>query len=234
MNVREHFISLNAEFSRVIDLSLASDSEKRISNAFEFVEDLLKWQKLLEKRVDTTIFLSAIQEYELSFQAALCGQYRYAFISQRYFLEQICRFIYLSTNELYLRHWKLGLRDIAWGTLTEKDSGIFSAAFIRAFFPAIEAHGSRMQSAADKLYRESSEFVHGNYQKIEILPNQIKFSEHLIAKWVDSIESNKVIVLFVLFMRFSYDFDPAEIRGLYESSSDDLCDIEGFNSLLLI
>ena len=82
------------------------------------------WHGILKNKVDTTILVSAIKEYEFSFQAVLNGQYRYAFTAQRYFLEQVGRYIYLSTNELYLRHWKLGIKDIAWGTIVDKDNKV--------------------------------------------------------------------------------------------------------------
>lgn len=112
-NCKEHFSGLNTQFSGVIDSSFSSELAAKISELFQFIDDLHTWLELLKGKEDTTILLSAIQEYEFGFQAVLNGQYRYAFIAQRYFLEQLCRFIYLSTNELHLRHWRLGLRDIS-------------------------------------------------------------------------------------------------------------------------
>lgn len=127
---KSHFIKLNNEFSSIIEASFSSDKATKISELFQFLDDLNMWYEILKEKGDTTILMSAIKEYEFSFQALLNGQYRYAYTAQRYFLEQMCRFIYLSTNELDLRHWKLGLKDIPWGSIIDKDNGIFSRIFI--------------------------------------------------------------------------------------------------------
>ena len=203
----DHFLSLNARFGDIIKLSFNSRHEPLLSSLFQFVDDLTLWQSMLECHTDTTILVSAIKEYELGFQAAVCGQYRYAFIAQRYFIEQICRFIYLSTNELHLRHWKLGLRDVSWGALTDKENGIFSKIFIRAFYPEIDAEGDHVLSIVSKLYRETSEFVHGNFDKMKVIPSQIEFNLEMLLKWLEFMETSKFVALFSLFMRFSKDID---------------------------
>ena len=233
MRVEDHFLNLNKEFEKIIKYTFEVDTESRISNTFFFVDGLMKLNSVLDRRADTTILASAIQEYQFGCQAAVCGQYRYAFIAQRYFLEQICRFIYLSTNELHLRHWKLGLRDISWGSLIDNESGIFSKVFIRAFYPDVEDEGLHMLSIASKLYRESSEFVHGNFEKITCMPNNIEFNKDILSKWLDLMESSKLITLFLLFMRFSNDFTKEEYSSLQEIAQDELRNIDSFNKLFI-
>jgi len=229
----EHFLSLNTRFGEIITLSFNSKHEPLLSTLFQFVDDLTLWQSMLECHADTTILVSAIKEYELGFQAAVCGQYRYAFIAQRYFIEQICRFIYLSTNELHLRHWKLGLRDVSWGALTDKENGIFSKIFIRAFYPEIDDEGDRVLSIVSKLYREASEFVHGNFDKMKVIPSQIEFNLEMLLKWLEFMETSKFVALFLLFMRFSKDIDKANIHKFEDMARDELLGIEGFNLLFL-
>lgn len=230
-NCKEHFTNLNQQFGGVIDESFSSEHSAKLIELFQFSEDLNVWVDLLNNGTDRTILISAIQEFELGFQAVVSGQYRYSFIAQRYFLEQISRFIYLSTNELHLRHWKLGLRDISWGALIENDSGIFSKVFIRAFYPEIEAEGSHLVTIASKLYRESSEFIHGNFNKIEELPDSIGLNSSLLEKWIDFMETSKFIALFLLFMRFSKDIDSQELHRIEEMAKEELGGIEEFNIL---
>jgi hypothetical protein len=143
----------------------------------------------------------------------------------------MCRFIYLSTNELYLRQWKLGLRDVSWGEFTDKEKGIFSKIFIRAFYPEIDNEGDHVLKITSKLYRESSEFVHGNFDKIRSIPDQIEFNQEILSKWIDFMETSKFIVLFLLFMRFSKDITSADIHKLEDMSREELCGIEGFSLL---
>lgn len=230
-NCKEHFSNLNQQFGEVIDESFSSEHGAKLIELFQFSEDLNVWVDLLNDGTDRTILISAIQEFELGFQAVVSGQYRYSFIAQRYFLEQICRFIYLSTNELHLRHWKLGLRDISWGALIDNENGIFSKVFIRAFYPEIEAEGSHLITIASKLYRESSEFIHGNFNKIEELPNSIELNSSLLEKWIDFMETSKFIALFLMFMRFSKDIDNQDMHRIEEMAKEELSGIEEFNFL---
>jgi hypothetical protein len=229
----DHFLSLNERFGEIIKLSFNSQHEPLLSSLFQFVDDLTLWQSTLESHTDTTILLSAIKEYELGFQAAVCGQYRYAFIAQRYFIEQMCRFIYLSTNELHLRHWKLGLRDVSWGALSDKEAGIFSKIFIRAFYSEIDDEGAHILSIVSKLYRETSEFVHGNFDKMKVIPSQIEFNLEMLFKWLGFMETSKFVALFLLFMRFSKDIDRVNIHNFEDMARDELLSIDGFNLLFL-
>lgn len=230
-NCKEHFLNLNAQFGQVIGDSFSSDLGHRLIELFQFSDDLSVWTELLSDETDCTILISAIQEFELGFQAVVSGQYRYSFIAQRYFLEQICRFIYLSTNELHLRHWKLGLRDISWGSLVDKESGIFSKVFIRAFYSEVESEGDHLVTIASKLYRESSEFIHGNFNKIEELPSSIEFHPSLLGRWMDFMETSKFVSLFLLFMRFSKDIGRQDIGKIEEMAKEELGGIVEFNLL---
>lgn len=229
----KHFLSLNARYGEIVQLSFNSVHESSLTSLFQFVDDLTLWQAMLECRADTTILVSAIKEYELGFQAAVCGQYRYAFIAHRYFIEQMCRFIYLSTNELHLRHWKLGLRDVSWGALADKENGIFSKIFIRAFYPEIDDEGVHILTIVSKLYRESSEFVHGNFNKISAIPDQIEFNIEMLSKWLEFMGTSKFIALFLLFMRFAKDINCVDIHKLEDMAREELSGIDGFNLLFI-
>lgn len=230
-NCKEHFSSLNDQFRQVIEDSFSSERGPKLVELFQFSDDLNIWTELLKDGTDCTILISAIQEFELGFQAVVSGQYRYSFIAQRYFLEQICRFIYLSTNELHLRHWKLGLRDISWGSLVDKENGIFSKEFIRAFYSEVESEGDHLVAIASKLYRESSEFIHGNFNKIEELPNSIEFNSSLLDRWIEFMVTSKFVALFLLFMRFSKDIGHHDISKIEEMAKEELGGIVEFNLL---
>lgn len=230
---REHFLKINSRFENIINASFDSEYGGNLSDLFQFVEDLTLWLNILNEKIDTTILTSVVNEYELGFQAVANGQYRHAFMSNRYFLEQICRFIYLSTNELCLRQWKLGLREVAWGSLVDKDNGIFSKLFIRSFFPEVESEGEHMLKLVSSLYRETSEFIHGNFTKIVTSSSEIEFKPKLLKAWLEFMETNKFVSTFLLFMRFSKDCTREDILRLEELARDELSGIEGFNILFI-
>lgn len=228
-----HFSSLNDMYRKVIEQSFESKHEALLSEMFQFTEDLTLWCDILSEHTDTTLLISAMQEFELGFQAAVSGQYRYAFIANRYFIEQVCKYVYLSSNEFYLRQWKCGLRDISWNSITDVDSGIFSVNYIRAFYSEVDTEGKHILQLVSALYRETSEFVHGNFSKIDILPMKIEFNEELLEKWLANVGSAKFIVLFLLCMRFSKDLNQSELEKLEDSIREELCGIEEFTLLFI-
>lgn len=90
-----------------------------------------------------------------------------------------------------------------------------------------------MITLVSKLYRESSEFIHGNFNKIEELPTNIEFSEALLEKWLDFTETSKFVSIFLLFMRFSKDLDSESIQKIEEMAKEELSGIEEFNLLFI-
>lgn len=220
-------------YGEVIEKSYQSPHDSKLAELFQFTEDLASWCEVLACHTDTTLLISALHEYELGFQAAVSGQYRFAFSANRYFIEQVCKFICLSSNEFHLRQWKGGYRDIPWNSIIDNDSGIFSVNFIRVFYSEIESEGKHILGLVLKLYRETSEFVHGNFLNIRVLPKNIDFDENLLKKWLDNMETAKFIVIFLLCMRFSKDLTKNDLNKLEDSIKDELCGIEEFNLLFI-
>lgn len=228
-----HFTKINEMYGEVIKHSYQSQYAAKLANMFQFSEDLNSWCEVLSHYTDTTLLISALHEFELGFQAAVSGQYRFAFSANRYFVEQVCKFIYLSSNEFHLRQWKGGFRDISWNSITDNDSGIFSVNYIRVFYSEIESEGKHIFELISKLYRETSEFVHGNFLNIRLLPKNIEFNESLLEKWLSNMETAKFVAIFLLCMRFSKGLNKKELGVLEDSIRDELCGIEEFNLLFI-
>lgn len=230
---KEYFSSLNKIYGEIIEETFQTKSEAGLSEMFQFTEDLSLWHEVLMKQVDTTLFISAIKEYEIGFQAAVSGQYRFAFVANRYFVEQICKFIFLSSNEYLLRLWKKGMRDVGWSTIIDIENGIFSQNYIRAFYPEVDTEGKHLQQLVSTLYRETSEFVHGNFSKIDGLPTNLELNQELLEKWIENVKTAKFIVIFLLCMRFSKDLNKDEKERLEDCIREELCGIDEFNLLFL-
>jgi hypothetical protein len=84
---------------------------------------------------------------------------------------------------------------------------------------------------SSKLYRESSEFVHGNFEKITTISSQVKCQPEMLAKWIEYMETSKLIVHFLLFMRFSKDLKPEDAINFETMAQEELCGIDGFGCL---
>lgn len=53
----------------------------------------------------------------------------------------------------------------------------------------------------------------------------------MLGKWLEYMETGKLILLFLLFMRFFKDLDNAEASKLETMAQDELCGTEGFENL---
>jgi hypothetical protein len=115
----------------------------------------------------------------------------------------------------------------------DNENGIFAKTFIRAFFPEVDSEGAHMIKLVSALYRESSEFIHGNFVNIVAIPSRIEFKPELLKKWLEFIETSKFISTFLLFMRFSKDFEKKEILKLEDIAREELGGIEEFNLLFI-
>ena len=125
----------------------------------------------------------------------------------------------------------MGLKDIAWGSLIDKDNGIFSKTFIRAFYNEVEGEGTHMITLSSKLYRETSEYIHGNFNKVVDMPAQLDFDPLLLNKWLEFVETSKFITVFLLTIRFSKDLSRTELVKIEDNVRDELGGIEDFNLL---
>jgi hypothetical protein len=64
---KNHFLKLNEQFVQVIETSFRSEHGTKLSELLQFIDDLNLWVELLHEKVDTTILISAVKEYELGF-----------------------------------------------------------------------------------------------------------------------------------------------------------------------
>ena len=53
----------------------------------------------------------------------------------------------------------------------------------------------------------------------------------MLDKWLEYMETGKLIAIFLLFMRFSKDFSVSDLAKIETMAQDELCGIDGFESL---
>lgn len=184
-----------------------------------FLEDYIKWIEILDDAPETYIYKNAAKVYQEALGNMLMGLYQPAFMGLRYFLERTLTGVYYSANELELRTWMNGRRDTYWAELigregedefSEKEKvkdmnvniGLFSLKFTRAFFPELENAAKTFRSLTQMVYRNCSEFVHGNPNAINELGKTIDFSESVAAKWNDYADTIARCILYAFMMRY--------------------------------
>lgn len=146
------------------------------------------------------------------------GLYQPAFMGLRYFLERTLTGVFYSGNELELRTWLRGERDTYWTELIGRDdkggakqneernvnvdSGLFSLKFTRAFFPEIVDSAKTFRSLTSKVYRNCSEFVHGNPRAIDQIGQNNEFSLDVTEKWNEFADTIIRCILYAFVMRY--------------------------------
>ena len=172
---------------------------------FEFSENIYdEKEKELLKVVSSQIEVSALN---LSF-----GLYRQAFSALRLSLEMGLGIVHFSTFKLEHYEWLNGKADIKWSKLIDKDSGVLSRRFTDAFFPDLSSSVGDYNVRAAQVYRQLSEFVHGNCETWESKNLTISKNEDLIVKYFGYFTSVKEILLFSLCCRFLRSFSSDKIE----------------------
>lgn len=224
--MRHHYEQLLSNCEVVLDASFTTDADGLIANAHAFITDLETWHAVLEGRLEQRAVAVAAQEYQYALMAVTLGQYRQAFGALRTFLELTCAALLFSANELEMRLWLQGERDVSWTKLTDENNGVLSHTFARAFYPELKDDVSHYRQLAKKVYRECSEFVHANPNTHEIIPGKVEFNREVFLGWHDKAATARLVATFVLVLRYLQTLPASSLPQLEGPVLDQLNHIE--------
>jgi hypothetical protein len=108
----------------------------------------------------------------------------------------------------YLKAWSLGRDDIYWGQLSDEQNGVISKNFCALFFPEMADEAKQFRSIASSVYRECSEFVHGNPKAISKLPQTLEFRKETILDWANKLDTMCLVITFVFTVRYLVELKP--------------------------
>jgi hypothetical protein len=197
-----------AEGARAVRQQSLADSSG-IEAAHRSIADIKAWQEVLVARPEASIFAQIISALELGLFSLVSGLYRQAYGSLRLAVELSAGISWFSTHRLDLAEWQTGQFDLVWREITNTDEGILSPRYRKAFFPEFKEE-KKYDSLCKTLYRELSEYVHGN-ARTWAGPDDIRFDDELQADWLNRLETY-LLVATVLFA----------VRYLQEVSRNDL------------
>jgi len=181
--------------------SFADDTVGLQAASHSFIADLEAWQKeIIRDRPEAVLLASALSEYQFGLLAVVQGQYRQAFMALRLALELLLGTVFLSANELELRIWLRGQRDIVWSSLVDADSGPLSKKFAKAFYEELAEEAPHYRTMAEKVYRECSEFVHGNAQAK--LGGTLIYQPTVFRDWHSKAKTIRLVASFALCVRY--------------------------------
>lgn len=203
MDAIEYYKNLHTSAGLTQNSTFQDDDARKLHNiSHGYLTDFAALRESIDGRHESPIFDLALKEYQFALFALSTGQYRHAFIGLRLFFELWLAAVYFSANELDQCLWERGDKDINWQQLINSDNGILSKLFGKAFNEGLVENVAAFRSIAEKVYRECSEYVHGNLHTHEGLPNEIRFIKEPCLEWHEKAKNMHFVILFVFSVRY--------------------------------
>jgi hypothetical protein len=209
---RRYYLSLNSDTRNVIENASADPTD--LGRAQEQIAELDRWREVLSNRPEGVALKHGIYEATVGLFLLASGLYRPAFVSLRLFLELSLASIHFSANRLDLAEWIGGRRDNKWSDLINSDTGVLSLRYADAFFPELRDSVAIHNAIGSKVYRELSEFVHGNHQTWGNSGDKIAFDINLQSCWLAHLSVASTTVNFALTLRFLKEVPKSELPNL--------------------
>ena len=211
-----------------------SDQEvaQELTEATQQIKDLTSFVDCISKRAEHYVFKLALRELNQSFLAALNSHYRQSFSGQRLSLELWFAGIQFSTNELGFRKWKMNEKDIIWGSLINADDGILSLGMARIYWTSAENRVPAYRNIAEKIYRECSQFVHGNNETHDYLPQTFGYSKKVMQDWKNNLDTITLLLSFTFLLRFNEELTILDYEKLTQPITDILGHVSEARNLL--
>lgn len=210
MDLKKHYEKISEAARLVRDGSL-SDLVP-LQAAHEVIDEIRLWQEILGARPEAIIFDQIVSGLELGLFALVSGLYRQAYGSLRLAVELTASVCWFSTNRLELAEWQSGERDLIWKEITNEQEGVLSPRFRKAFFPELREE-LKYNGLNKKLYRELSEYVHGN-ARTWAGPDDIKYDEQLHRAWLEKLDTYMVVTTVLLSLRYLQEVGDEGVKKL--------------------
>jgi hypothetical protein len=210
VDLKEHYDKIS-EAARAVRQDSLLDSAP-LEAAHAAIGEIRLWQEILGARPEATIFDQIVSALELGLFALVSGLYRQAYGSLRLTVELTAGLCWFSTNRLDLAEWQSGERDLIWKEITNEDEGVLSPRFRKAFFPELNEE-RKYNGLNKKLYRELSEYVHGN-ARTWAGQDDIKYDEQLHRAWFDRLGTYMVVTTVLLSLRYLQEVDDTAVGKL--------------------
>lgn len=221
MNVAEHYCNLHQHSERVLREMLAdSDALEALTASQNFLLDYETILAAIIDRPEVDVVRAAVKEYQFALFALSVGQYRHAFVGLRLFFELMLVAVQFSAHEIDYRLWAKDAKDINWNALKDSQVGVFAVNFINAFNPSFSGNGKQYLAIAETVYRECSEFVHGNANTHASLPADIIFNKEVFLSWHQKASTMRVVVTFVFAARYLNYINSDATRNIEPIVSD--------------
>lgn len=206
---------------------LASDECKAAYfRCHNFLAELVAVGDVLKGSRCSEVFKMGLKEYQFAVMAGCLGFYRQAFGALRLALELCLAALDFSTNERRLRSWLRGEADIVWQALIDNENGVFAKGVVKVFCEDLSEVAPQYRVMTEKLYRECSEYVHGNIATHKRLPEGLAFSKDIFLAWADKVSIARLSILFAFTARYGDEISEPQKESIRTSILDALGHVE--------
>lgn len=215
MKIDEHYRTLLSNSGQILEEVLSDpDTAEALTRSHNLLLDYDKLKSAITIRPEVNALNAAVKEYQFALFALTTGQYRHAFGGLRLFFELFLSVIQFSAHEIYYQMWSKDGKDINWNSLRDPQDGVFSRNFIRAFNAEFAEYNKQYSAIAEQVYRECSEFVHGNAGTHATLPADIIFNKEVFLSWSQKAESMHMAIIFVFAARYLNHIEADALRDI--------------------
>lgn len=207
ISYKELYFDMLKHQKNIIEDTFKDTNIKCLSGAFVLQSDYESWLACISSSTNISMYKTAIEEYNKALFLMTCGFYRQAYMSLRFFLEHTLFGLYLSVNEFNYRLWKQNNYDIKWSSIMDSDTGLFSSNFFTAFSLDLLNFRIELQEISKSVYRELSEYIHGNLAATKQLPTSNVYDKAVINDFANKIEVIRYLVIFLFFVRYKDELD---------------------------
>ena len=127
-----------------------------------------------------------------------------------------------STNERLFLGWSLGRADITWTRLADTQEGVLSKNFCSLFPLDLADHAQNYRTMASTVYRECSEFVHGNPSANSKLPEFLEFKKETALDWCSKLDTMYLVCVFLFSVRYLQGLTPKQLEKVKPDVLDQL------------
>lgn len=203
MDVIEHYCALKTNTDTVLEVMIGTNGAREaLTTSHNYLLDYDVLKMAISVRPEVAVLEVAVKEYQFAIFALTLGQYRHAFVGLRLFFELMLATVHFSAHEIDYRMWAKDAKDINWNALKDNQSGVLSINFIRAFNPDFSDSAKQYLAIAEAVYRECSEFVHGNAGTHTNLPSDIAFQREVFFLWHEKATTMRLVILFAFSARY--------------------------------
>lgn len=201
MTAEEYIRKINGQIQELFDESLESNKNVIISG-IDFSKSLQTWLEIIPNDNYKILLTNSIQSLELSIISQSYCLYRNSFSSLRLSMEMLFGGIYFSTTTIDFIEWTKSSKDLNWSTLNDLNNGVISHRFCNAFFPELKEVNESYHTKAKDLYRDLSEYVHGNHHTWITEGAALKIDQNEIHSFNQYLNLFYEISIFALCLRY--------------------------------